>query len=124
MKNFFIITLAVLSVISLGLTGCSWDSEVVTGKGTLRITNQSTDLLSDTIDRISIRIESSTGELIHHYTGLNFGVGQNRTYSLDSGKYHVSITDNVNFVLYETVTIHTGRTTTIIWTGDNTTVQN
>ena len=116
-KKFFIIVLAVLAAISLGLTGCIFempqDTDTGVGAGTLIIRNDCFNL-PDTIIRVAIRQGSSSGNVIVDET-VTIAKGQTRSYSLASGTFVVFIWTDLGWDYDSTINISRGDTRTLTY---------
>ena len=110
--KFLLIALTIVTIIGMGLAGCvldgeSWDT------GTLRIKND-TFALPDLIIRVIIREGNSSGDEVVNET-VTIKSGENRTYSLTSGTYAVTIRTDLLFEYDRTVNISNGSTTTLTY---------
>ena len=112
--KFFTIALVVFAALSMGLTGCEWDSsDPNPNEGKLTIRND-TFAIPDTIITVIIRQGSTSGKIIVEET-VSIAHGQNRSYSLASGTYAVNIKTDLLFDENTTVSISRGSTTTLIY---------
>ena len=110
--KFFIIAMAVLAVISMGLTGCEFD-DLDSDDGTLIIRNDCF-ALPDIIIKVTIRQGSSSGNEVFNEV-VSIAKDQNRSYLLAPGTYAVNIETDLVYSYDRTVSISKGITATLIY---------
>ena len=110
--KLFGFALAIITVISLGLASCDFDSDFW-NEGTLIIKND-TFALPDSIIRITIRQGSSDGNIIRDDT-VTIKSGESKQYGLSSGTYAVKIRTDWLFEYDRTVNMSDGSTITLTY---------